>query len=132
MVQASGIAKASVELKSLCDKPLIKGRSQYLGYKAEYNVIKLLQSRAWNLQFHRLKTEIAEVDLIFEKSDQVLLLEVKTLNNSWRAFDRIHANQLRRMQNNLLFFRKKFRQIKFRAYVVWVSPENKISFVEVS
>ncbi|MBY0553383.1 YraN family protein [bacterium] len=116
----------------MCDKPLIKGRSQYLGYKAEYNVIKLLQSRAWNLQFHRLKTEIAEVDLIFEKSDQVLLLEVKTLNNSWRAFDRIHANQLRRMQNNLLFFRKKFRQIKFRAYVVWVSPENKISFVEVS
>lgn len=121
-----------MELKSTFVAPPLKGFSQFLGYKAEYNVIKLMQSRNWNLQFHRLKTEIAEVDLIFEKSGEVLLLEVKTLNNSWRAFDRINSSQVKRLQTNLLFFRRKFRQIKFRAYIVWVSPENKISFIEVN
>lgn len=112
--------------------PRLKGKAQSSGYKAEYNVIKLMESRFWRLEFHRLKTEVAEVDLIFEKAGEVLLLEVKTLNNEWRAFDRIHPTQIRRLQSNLLYFRKKFRQITFRAYVVWVSPENKISFVEVN
>lgn len=132
LVQVSGIAKVSAELKSSSAHPTISSRSQYLGYIAEYNVIKLLESRAWNLQFYRLKTEVAEIDLVFEKSGEVLLLEVKTLNNSWRVFDRIHPTQLRRLQSNLFLFRRKFRQIKFRAYIVWVSPENKISFVEVN
>ncbi len=109
----------------------LKNTSQVKGFSAEQSVIKLLKSKNWNLEFHRFKTEVAEIDLIFEKSGEVILVEVKTLNNSWRAFDRIQGSQLKKLELNLFLFRKKFNDIKFRAYVAWVSPENKISFVEI-
>ena len=124
-VQVSGIAKASVESKN------ISGKSQTKGYRAELNVIRLLQSKKWILCFHGLKTDIAEIDLIFEKDNQVLLIEVKTLNNPWRAFQRIHKKQLFRLQKNFILFSQKFKKIKFRALVAWVDPQNKITFVEI-
>jgi Holliday junction resolvase-like predicted endonuclease len=109
----------------------LKNTSAVKGFKAEQSVIKLLESKNWNLEFQRLKTEIAEIDLIFEKSGEVILVEVKTLNNSWNAFERIQSQQLKKLEMNLFLFRKKFNDINFRAFVAWVSPENKISFVEV-
>ena len=124
MVQAHGIGKASVALRNT-------SKSQLSGYRAELNVIRLLQSENWVLCFHGLKTTIAEIDLIFEKNDQVLLVEVKTLNNSWRAFQRIHKKQLFKLQNNFLFFSERFKKIKFKVCIAWVDPQNKITFVEV-
>jgi Holliday junction resolvase-like predicted endonuclease len=109
----------------------LKNTSQVKGFRAEHSVIKLLESKNWNLEFQRLKTDIAEIDLIFEKSGEVILVEVKTLNNSWRAFDRIQGSQLKKLELNLFLFRKKFSDIHFRAFVAWVCPENKISFVEI-
>jgi Holliday junction resolvase-like predicted endonuclease len=109
----------------------LKNTSAVKGFRAEQSVIKLLESKKWNLEFQRLKTEIAEIDLVFEKSGDVILVEVKTLNNSWNAFERIHSHQLRKLELNLFLFRKRFNDINFRAFVAWVSPENKISFVEI-
>lgn len=94
------------------------------------NVIKLMQSKKWILCFQGLKTHIAEIDLIFEKGEDILLVEVKTLNNSWRAFERIHKDQLFKLQSNLVLFSRKFRGFSFRSYVAWVDPQNKITFVE--
>lgn len=129
LAQASGIAKASAESKNISGKARTEG--QKAGYKAEANVIKLLQSKKWILCFQGLKTDIAEIDLIFEKADEVILIEVKTLNNSWRAFERIHKKQLFKLQSNLVLCSRRFRSYKFRAYVAWVDSQNRISFVEV-
>lgn len=126
MVLASGIARVLVESKS------ISGKSQRIGYRAELNVIKLLESKNWSLCFQNLKTTIAEIDLIFEKTDQIILIEVKTLNDSWRAFERIQPKQIEKLQKNLTLFAYKFRDKNFRAFIAWVDRENKISFIEVN
>lgn len=129
MVHASGIAKASAELKNISGKAQTAG--QKAGYRAEANVVKLLQSKKWVLCFQGLKTDIAEIDLIFEKSDEIIFIEVKTLNNSWRAFERIQKKQLLKLQSNLVLFSRRFRGYRFRAFVAWVDSQNRISFVEV-
>lgn len=90
-----------------------------------------MQSRGWNLAFHRFKTVVAEIDLIFEKKDQVILVEVKKLNNDWRAFERISAGQLLRLRSNLLLFSQNFRVYKIEAFVAWVDVNNKVSFCRI-
>lgn len=133
MVHASGIGRVSAELKNTSNK--FKTLNQKIGSNAEVNVIRLLQTRCWSLSFRGFRTRIAEIDLIFEKEingeTHVLLIEVKSLNNSWRAFERIHKNQLLKLQKNCISFSMKFNKIKFKAYVVWVDNDNKITFVEV-
>ena len=125
-VLAHGIGKVSAELKST------SGKSQSSGYLAELNVIKLLQSNNWILCFQGFKTPIAEIDLIFEKENEILLIEVKTLNNSWRAFQRIENKQLSKLQKNFILFSRRYKTLNFRALVAWVDPQNKITFVEIS
>lgn len=126
MVQARGIVKVLPVLKSTA-----KNDQHKKGQVAEQSVVRLLQNKNWVLCFHGLRTVVAEIDLIFIKKNQVLLIEVKTLDNSWRAFDRIHQNQLMKLQYNLVMFTRKINEIKFRAFVAWVDKENKISFTEI-
>ena len=106
-----------------------------MGLRAEANVVKLLKSKNWRLCYHRLKTKIAEIDLVFEKTEQmetqVLLIEVKSLNESWRSFERIHLKQLNKLKKNFIFFSTTFKHIKVRSYIAWVDPKNKITFVEI-
>ncbi len=95
-------------------------------------VINLLEKNNWILAFHRLKTPIAEIDLIFEKDEQVLLIEVKTLNDSWRAFGRIQEKQLTGLRKNFIFFSNRFKTFNFKVLVAWVDQKNQITFVDVS
>lgn len=99
-------------------------------------MVRLLRSKEWILDYQGLKTEIAEIDLIFEKEDSeglhVLLIEVKSLNDPWRAFERIHQKQLKKLHQNLILFSLKFKNIRIKALVAWVDPQNKITFVEIS
>ena len=128
-VRVSGIAKVSPASKNISGRLNI---SQRRGHQAELSVIRLLQTKNWSLCFQGLKTIIAEIDLIFEKEDQVILIEVKTLNDEWRAFDRIHDRQLMNLQKNYILLSEKFKKIRFRVFVAWVDPKNRITFVEVS
>ena len=125
-VRRSGIAKVSAASKST------SGNSQSRGFRAELCVIRLLQTKNWTLCFQGLKTIIAEIDLIFEKEDQILLIEVKTLNDDWRAFERIQDKQLMNLQKNYILLSRKFTHLKFRVFVAWVDSQNRVSFVEVS
>ena len=95
-------------------------------------MVRLLQTKNWTLCFQGLKTIIAEIDLIFEKDDEVILIEVKTLNEEWRAFERIHNKQLLNLQKNYILLSEKFKNLRFRVFVAWVDPKNQITFVEVS
>ncbi len=128
MVRQFGIVKPSPELKSTCLK-LTKNQIQ--GARAEAAVIFLLEKRGWALEFQRCRTRYSEIDLIFSRNNQVLLIEVKRLSNDWRAFERIQARQFHRLQQNLSLFSYHFIQLKVSAYVSWVDWDYKVSFVPV-
>lgn len=125
-VRVSGIAKVSPASKNT------SGKSQGRGFAAELAVIQLLKTKNWTLCFQRLKTIIAEIDLIFEKGDEVLLIEVKTLSQEWGAFERIGHRQLLNLQKNFILLSRHFKSLRFRVFVAWVDPKNRITFVEVS
>jgi Holliday junction resolvase-like predicted endonuclease len=90
-----------------------------------------MQKQGWVILFQRAKTQIGEIDLIFEKNNKILLIEVKKLNNSWRAFERIGAKQANKLQNNLIYFSNRFRQFQFFAQLCWVDRLQKVYFVEL-
>ena len=95
-------------------------------------VIKLLHNQGWQLECQRVHTNIAEIDLIFSKESQVLLVEVKKLDNPWRSFERIKKSQYRSLQKNLIFLSTNLKKFSFIATVCWVDKNNVVSFVEVN
>jgi Holliday junction resolvase-like predicted endonuclease len=82
----------------------------------------------WSLSFHRLKTRIAEIDLIFEKRNKILLVEVKTLNNPWRAGQRISQRQLDKLRMNRTVLSYYRGNKKIEALIAWVETNNVITF----
>ena len=106
-------------------------KNQIQGQRAEAAVIFLLEKKGWSLEFQRCRTRFAEIDLIFLKKNQVILVEVKKLDNSWRAFERIKQQQFQSLQKNLNLFNYHFSRLQVLAYVSWVDQENKVSFVAV-
>lgn len=126
MVHVSGIERPSPELKSS-----FKTKNQFVGFSAEAAVIYLLQKKNWNLEYQRLRTVVAEVDLVFSKDDLVLLIEVKKLNDDWRAFERVGRAQYFSLQKNLVYFSSRMPQFNFESFVCWVNDKNQVSFVRV-
>jgi Holliday junction resolvase-like predicted endonuclease len=114
-------------LKSTSEVPL-KINS---GLAAELQVVRLLQSKNWNLIFHRLKTRVAEVDLIFERGPQIILVEVKTLNSRWRADQRLGRQQLEKLKMNRTMLSYFARKKSLDAYIAWVEKDNVVTFCEV-
>lgn len=95
-------------------------------------VIVDLQSQGWELQFQRLVTPIAEIDLIFQKGNEVRLIEVKTLDNPWRSFERISKKQIHKLKSNQLYFYSFFRnRFQFTSSIAWVTKE-KIEYLEIN
>ena len=139
-VLQSGIGKVSAALKSTSDnqssledlfknKPInIKYKHHHSGFAAEFNVQKLLETKGWKLIFHRFKTKVCEIDLVFEKENKILLVEVKKLTQTWRAFQRITPNQQLKLKANNLLFTLNFKDKKVESYVACVDQKNQISF----
>ncbi|MGZ3690460.1 MAG: YraN family protein [Pseudobdellovibrio sp.] len=101
------------------------------GFNAEMAVVKLLTAENWQFIFYRLKTTISEIDLVFEKNNKILLIEVKSLNENWRSFERIGGRQLDRLKQNKLVFSFLFKDKIIEACVAWVNRKNEISFVKI-
>lgn len=101
------------------------------GYQAELRVIELLKTKGWLLSFHRLKTKIAEIDLVFEKKNKILLIEVKTLDDDWRVFQRLSLNQQLKYRLNLQLFLNKFKDKHTKAYIALVRKNKTIVFCEI-
>jgi Holliday junction resolvase-like predicted endonuclease len=83
------------------------------------------------LIFHRFKTKVSEIDLIFEKEEQILLVEVKKLTQPWRSFQRISSNQQLKLKANNLLFSLNFKDKKTRSYVAWVNQKNIVTFCSI-
>ncbi len=105
--------------------------SQSRGFYAEQMVVKLLIKNNWNLLFQRLKTRIAEIDLVFERYDKILLVEVKTLNDSWRAGQRLAPKQIEKLKANRMILSFYPKKKKVEAYVAWVQKNNVITFCSI-
>ena len=128
MALQSGIVKPLPELKSTCPSST---KNQMQGARAEAAVVFLLEKKGWVLEFQRCRTRYSEIDLIFSKKNLLILIEVKKLDNSWRAFERIQTQQLQGLQKNLILFSYHFSGLKVSAYVSWVSWDYKVSFVAI-
>lgn len=88
-------------------------------------------SRKWSILSERTKYEGVEVDLIAEKENRRILLEVKCLNESWRAFERVGSKQIQRLKYVLLVTRKQNPFLKIEGYVVFVMPDRKLQFISL-
>jgi Holliday junction resolvase-like predicted endonuclease len=126
-VLASGIVKVLPELKSTSAKRT-QGFAATAGLIAELQVARLLKTKKWQLTFHRLKTRIAEIDLVFEKGNQILLVEVKTLNSPWRAGQRLSSVQLNKLKMNRSVMSYFSGKKNIEALVAWVEKNNVITF----
>ena len=127
MALQSGIVRLFAESANIS-----KNENHILGHRCELAVIRLLTQRGWILECQRVRTTIAEIDLIFSKKNEILLIEVKKLDDPWRAFVRIHKKQYQKLQKNLIFLSTNIKKFNFKALVCWVDEKNKISFVLVN
>lgn len=107
-------------------------KAQSSGLRCEVAVIQVMKHNHWELAYQRAKTEVAEIDLMFGKENKIALIEVKSLNNSWRAFDRISDSQVQKLKANQLFLANSFKEFKFFASLCWVDGRGKVYFVEIS
>ncbi|MES2801368.1 MAG: YraN family protein [Bdellovibrionota bacterium] len=101
------------------------------GAEAEASVQSYFLSRGWSISSQRTKFDGVEVDLIVEKANRRVLLEVKYLDHSWRAFERVGTKQIQRLKYVLLGMRKKSGQLKVEGYVVFVLNDRKLHFISL-
>lgn len=99
--------------------------------QSENRVIEALLNDGWALLFQRGRTKFGEIDLIFENQDEIRLIEVKTLDEAWRSFERINQKQVTKLLQNQFYLSQKFKSKNFYPQICWVL-KNEIHFVEVN
>lgn len=94
---------------------------------------KYFLSRGWSIASERTKFDGVEVDLVVEKEKRRVLLEVKCLDNSWRAFERVGTKQIQRLKYVLLGERRRncVRNIRVDGFVVFVLQDGKLQFISL-
>jgi Holliday junction resolvase-like predicted endonuclease len=90
-----------------------------------------MQSEGWAFIFQRVRTKISEIDLIFEKENEIKLIEVKTLDQAWRSFQRINQRQVDKLLQNQLHLNQVYKNKIFSAEICWVMPTS-LHFVVLS
>lgn len=111
------------------DKNHVRGRH------AEEVVSVLLKKKGYWIVYRNIKTDIAEIDLLAMNSRKVILLEVKTLDNEWRAFERVSIKQLQNLRRNLVRFQgfqKRNPEFEFGVFVALVNKLNQVRIIDVS
>lgn len=103
------------------------------GADAEAVVRKYFLSNGWSISSERTKFDGVEVDLVVEKEKRRVLLEVKYLDQYWRAFERVGTKQIQRLKYVLLGERRRncVRNIKVEGYVVFVLSDGKLHFISL-
>lgn len=108
-----------------------KNTSQIKGLKAEQIVCDFYIAKGWEIFSRRTIINDTEIDLIVLKGERKIILEVKHLDNLWRAFERVHRNQIKRLKRVIFGLRASERNIKVDGYVVFVTVEAKLHFISV-
>jgi Holliday junction resolvase-like predicted endonuclease len=119
----NGIVKLSPASKNISG-PIRHLVNQRLGRNCEQKVIKHFTEKGWTLQFQRAKTSIAEVDLIFQRDRRICLVEVKSLDNPWRSFQRISHRQIQKLILNQIHLSAWTKDFEFYCWLAFVSPKQ--------
>jgi Holliday junction resolvase-like predicted endonuclease len=119
-----------VELKNTSNSFSLN-KSQIKGLQAEQRVRDFFISRKWNIVSERSIVDDTEIDLIVDQHDRKVILEVKYLDNHWRAFERVHTNQIKRLKKVLLSERLRTTYKKIEGYVVFVSSDGSMKFISL-
>jgi Holliday junction resolvase-like predicted endonuclease len=103
-----------------------------LGKATEDFVAEFLISKKWNIVSQRQKYKFGEIDLIVQRKNNIAIIEVKTLKNEWSAFERIHDNQVLRLQKNFIYLSKtEFKKFDVKLMLCFVGADFKISWVDL-
>ncbi len=102
------------------------------GSWAEAIVREHLEKKTYQLMAQRYQIQSVEIDLVFKKNQDWLLVEVKYLDNCWRAGERVSKKQINRLQkiNQYLRFNKKIKRIGF--VIALVEKNKKIHWINLA
>lgn len=87
--------------------------------------------RGWKCIGHRKKLYFSEVDLMFSKEDQILLIEVKSLHNPWMSFERVPHKQIQNLIKNKVLYQVANPKLKIECRVCFVSSDQTIEEVYI-
>jgi Holliday junction resolvase-like predicted endonuclease len=117
--------KASAELKSFCF-------DQVKGHQAELFVIQYFLNLKFQFVAQRKKLKYGEVDLIFQKQQRILFVEVKTLHNDWMSFNRISKKQFFKLKKNAFYYQMNNKNYEVKSLLAWVKSNETIELVEIN
>lgn len=78
------------------------------GLNSEHKVILELQKQGWKLLHHRFKTRLAEIDLIFQKNNELKIIEVKSVANRDFVAYRVSRGQKQRLVRVYHYFQQRY------------------------
>ncbi len=107
--------------------------SERNGLAFEKIVYDFYLSHHWKLFSHRAQIFDVEIDLVLFKDRRLHLIEVKSLNDEWRVFERLRQDQKNRLTQVLHKIRQNlkwpFPELIINGYMAFVSPVKKINFL---
>jgi Holliday junction resolvase-like predicted endonuclease len=83
--------------------------SHVRGEEAEQKVLEELQRRGYRLVHRRLRTPVAEIDLVMASLAEYLLVEVKTLSNRGFLENRLSRGQKERLKRARAMLQERWR-----------------------
>ncbi|MEM6812102.1 MAG: YraN family protein [Pseudomonadota bacterium] len=86
------------------DKKSQKQKTYIRGLFAEYLAIVLLSLKGYRIKAHRYKTPVGEVDIIAQKKDMFVFVEVKARATKTQALESLTPKMKSRIQNAALHY----------------------------
>lgn len=98
-----------------------------LGLAGEYIALLYLLCKGYSILYHRYQCKAGEIDIIAQKRQLLIFVEVKTRRNLKHIplHDIISTQQQKRIQNTAHYFRTKqqrFRQFSTRCDGIYIQP----------
>lgn len=119
------IENPSVELKSLSNSER--------GLWAEKTVHDFLISKKWKLISERTHYLFGEIDFIFQRDQNIAIIEVKYLHNPWMSFHRISKKQVQRLRNNFLnLSATQFKNYNVKLFLCLIDRHQKIDWIDLT
>lgn len=111
-----------------------KQKSYWFGIFAEYWVIILFLFKGYKFIARRYKTKLGEIDLIFTKKDDLIMVEVKARKNrSIEIGEVVSYKQYHRILNAAKLFlnkNKKYSNFNVRVDIILVNSVLKIKHIK--
>lgn len=100
------------------------------GLRSELLVEIDLRGKGWRVVAKRFKSPFAEIDLIVEKNQTVMIIEIKSVSNSHFLNFRLSRDQRQRLARAHQYFTEKWENpVEFQ--LAFVDPKGKIDYLDL-